>query len=326
MDGQAVRGETTPQAFVKLVSVTWLFYDILLTFNDEVEYIWKRRWALTKILYLLTRYTTFIIILYSVIANMRLDVSEFECKFLFIFEPAGTFWILLLVQAIIQYRVYMMYGKNQRIKWVNLGLWLLEFAALAVLAVFVLPHGKHMPQNENILGSVCNRGAPGGILYIAIPAVLYESWLLALVIRRAVQEYKQNSNGRGLDRDSIIFILTRDNILYFTMMIASVLVFIIIIRVAPVSPGEAAISLAHSAMGVGVCRIVLITRRAADGSTRGSTEEPSQATMVFERRTNATAPTDYIELDNLSNPTSSSSRSPQTSRQDKTTQSNLAMV
>lgn len=62
----------------------------------------------------------------------------------------------------------MMYGKDRRIKWMNLGLWAVEFVALAVLAVFVLPHGKHIEQDQDILGSVCNRGAPGGIIYIAI--------------------------------------------------------------------------------------------------------------------------------------------------------------
>ncbi|KZV91657.1 hypothetical protein EXIGLDRAFT_719156 [Exidia glandulosa HHB12029] len=310
--------QTTPQAFCKLASISWLVYDIFLTFGDEVEYIWKRRWSLTKALYLLTRYTTFAIILYSVVANMRLDVSDAECRFVFIFEPAGTFWILLLVQAIIQYRIYMMYGKDRTIKWLNIGLWVVEFAALAVLAVFVLPHG-HSGEVEDALGSVCNRGAPGGILYIAIPAVLYESWLLALVLRRGVQEYKRHSNGKALDTASIVFIVIRDNIVYYVLMIGSILVFIIIIRIAPVSPGEAAISFAHSATAIGACRIVLNSLRAADAPTPGNSGAyPTQPTMVFQRRTSETMldedaherGVDYVEMDDLS------ASSPETSRRE----------
>jgi Family of unknown function (DUF6533) len=32
------------------------FYDYLLTFSDEYEYIWMKRWGLVKILYLVVRF------------------------------------------------------------------------------------------------------------------------------------------------------------------------------------------------------------------------------------------------------------------------------
>ncbi|KIJ37046.1 hypothetical protein M422DRAFT_50674 [Sphaerobolus stellatus SS14] len=35
-------------------------YDILLTFNDEVKYIWRGKWTLIKSIYLVCRYVSFI--------------------------------------------------------------------------------------------------------------------------------------------------------------------------------------------------------------------------------------------------------------------------
>ncbi|EJD40753.1 hypothetical protein AURDEDRAFT_186894 [Auricularia subglabra TFB-10046 SS5] len=305
--------QVTPQAFCKLASITWLTYDIFLTFNDELEYIWKkRRWTLTKALYLLLRYTTHPIILYSVVANMRLSVSKLECRFLFIFEPAGTLWILLLAQGILHNRIYMMYGKDRKLLKINMGLWLLELIALAILAVFTLGKSKHPHEPpKGVLGSVCNRSAPGGIVYIAVVVAIFESYLLALIVRRGLQEHRvrtgENLKAMLGDSHSIIYALTRDSIVYWFMMVGSVLVFIIIIRVAPESPGEAAISFAHSAAAVGACRIILSALRAAHAPVDGSSRRTlvSHTTMQFQqRRTSETAISadgdDYVELDDLS--------------------------
>lgn len=307
--------QVSPQAFCKLASITWLTYDIILTFGDEVEYIWKmRRWTLTKILYLLLRYSAHVIILYSVVANMRLSVSQLECRVLFIVEPAGTLWILLLAQGIMQYRIYMMYGKNRKMLRINMGLWLLELIALAILAVFTLGMSKrpHAPPKD-LLGSVCNRSAPGGIVYIAVVVAIFESYLLALIVRRGYQDHRERTGGdlKAMlsGSQSIIYALTRDSIVYWFMMVGSVLVFIIIIRVAPESPGEASISFAHAAAAVGASRIVLSALRAAHAPVDGSGSRRtlvSHTTMQFQqRRTSDTAVSDAaadadVELEDLS--------------------------
>ncbi|KAG8904300.1 hypothetical protein FRB99_001934 [Tulasnella sp. 403] len=41
---------------ITVVMGTFLIYDILLTFDREYRYIWKARWSLSKILFLLNRY------------------------------------------------------------------------------------------------------------------------------------------------------------------------------------------------------------------------------------------------------------------------------
>lgn len=51
--------------------------------------------------------------------------------------------------------------------------------------------------------------------WLRTAAVLYESWLLSLVVRRGVQEYRQRLNNKVFDSESIIFIVTRDNIVYY---------------------------------------------------------------------------------------------------------------
>ncbi|KAJ7619851.1 hypothetical protein DFH06DRAFT_1341932 [Mycena polygramma] len=41
---------------VLISAVTFLAFDICITFDDEVQYVWKERWSLPKGLYLFGRY------------------------------------------------------------------------------------------------------------------------------------------------------------------------------------------------------------------------------------------------------------------------------
>lgn len=130
------------------------------------------------------------------------------------------------------------------------------------------------------------------------------------------------------------------------MMIGSVLVFIVIIRLAPISPGEAAIScvpplgllplspdadfprrFAHSAMAISACRIILNSMRAAEappaGTRSAANAQVSHATMVFQRRASVSAfadssarahsGVDILEMDDLS----ASGSSPESSQRDR---------
>ena len=40
-----------------VIGLVLLLYDHLLTFSAEVEYVWKSRWSLPKVLFLFTRYS-----------------------------------------------------------------------------------------------------------------------------------------------------------------------------------------------------------------------------------------------------------------------------
>ncbi|KAJ3990794.1 hypothetical protein F5050DRAFT_1813453 [Lentinula boryana] len=39
---------------------TLLFYDYLLTLDDEIEFIWKKSWSIGKVLFIISRYYSLI--------------------------------------------------------------------------------------------------------------------------------------------------------------------------------------------------------------------------------------------------------------------------
>ncbi|KAF8480582.1 hypothetical protein JB92DRAFT_1761020 [Gautieria morchelliformis] len=46
----------TPRKYVAVAALAMLTYDYALTFDDEFEFVWKRRWSLGKILFIFNRY------------------------------------------------------------------------------------------------------------------------------------------------------------------------------------------------------------------------------------------------------------------------------
>ncbi|KAL6304074.1 hypothetical protein BKA93DRAFT_307468 [Sparassis latifolia] len=42
--------------YSSVAALAWLIFDIVITLDQEVEFIWKARWTFPKCLYLVTRY------------------------------------------------------------------------------------------------------------------------------------------------------------------------------------------------------------------------------------------------------------------------------
>ncbi|KAF8995033.1 hypothetical protein BDQ17DRAFT_1366088 [Cyathus striatus] len=54
-------------------------YEVCLTLNMEISFIWGSRWSLMKVLYLLTRYLTFVDVSLSVVSSLIHSPSEHYC-------------------------------------------------------------------------------------------------------------------------------------------------------------------------------------------------------------------------------------------------------
>ncbi|KAM5536830.1 hypothetical protein V8D89_009548 [Ganoderma adspersum] len=60
--------DTFTTNLVAAAAVTWIGYDICITFAEEVELVWKARWTLPKVLYIAVRYYGFAAALFYFVA------------------------------------------------------------------------------------------------------------------------------------------------------------------------------------------------------------------------------------------------------------------
>ncbi|KAG8806561.1 hypothetical protein FRC17_004924, partial [Serendipita sp. 399] len=64
--------------YVNYAAFTFMLYDMLLTLADEVKYIWRARWTVIKVVFLINRYVTPIILIGNLytISGFAKDLSD----------------------------------------------------------------------------------------------------------------------------------------------------------------------------------------------------------------------------------------------------------
>lgn len=273
--------QPTPSGFCKVAAVTWLAYDIVITSNDEIIYVWHQPRGFMTYLYFMTRYGTVPIVVFSVIMNLVSNVSDTGCNILSWVEAVGTFYIFLSVQAILQYRVYIMYSKSRLILFVNLALLVVEFIVGLALAILFLPTNQTLLPSDTIQGSCFDITSSRAVISLSVPCVVYECWLLALCLRQAQRDY---ASRKRFDPTSIIFRLSRDSLMYFLMIIIAIVSMMVVMLLEPASPGNSMISFTHVAECIAGYRLILRTRQAAMSSPKDSRGRTTMTTMAFDIR------------------------------------------
>lgn len=121
---------------------TAVFWDHALSFDLEVELIWKKRISPVQLLYIITRYTGDAVFLHNMIA-----------QFWFSSEPTFTmlcqsyvkvqYWLIgatmISMQCIMVHRIHCMYQSRESILiWLLLGLGLMSLASLTVAVMMTV--------------------------------------------------------------------------------------------------------------------------------------------------------------------------------------------
>ncbi|KZS89236.1 hypothetical protein SISNIDRAFT_458967 [Sistotremastrum niveocremeum HHB9708] len=99
-------------------AVTWLAYDVLLTFSEEYKYIWRRSWSfLPKALYIFARY-------YGIfqLSTSTTTTPKF-CHFWFWFYDISGFSVFsLIVNIIFVMRLHALFNRNSKLLIALVGL------------------------------------------------------------------------------------------------------------------------------------------------------------------------------------------------------------
>jgi len=107
--------QNTNYAFFAVVGV-W-FYDFMLTFDEEVEFIIHARWRIPKLLYLVNRYLIFAVIVVDVFRILKPGLSVETCSTFFILNTYVGGIVLCCAESLFMRRVWVISSGN-RWKWV----------------------------------------------------------------------------------------------------------------------------------------------------------------------------------------------------------------
>ncbi|KAJ8088102.1 hypothetical protein PM082_013653 [Marasmius tenuissimus] len=105
-----------------VASLAILIYDTVITLDQEYRYVWQRKWHFVDVLYLVTRYATFIDT--TIAVYERLDPNFTDCDGLMTFTTIFSGFGIGLSELILMIRTYALYDTSKKILAFFVVLWL----------------------------------------------------------------------------------------------------------------------------------------------------------------------------------------------------------
>ncbi|KAH9852435.1 hypothetical protein C2E23DRAFT_730893 [Lenzites betulinus] len=179
-----------------LASCVMLFFDIAITFGDEVEKIWKQRFTGATVLWFLNRYLSPLGYIVIIVSFHDPSWSKDTCQRYVLFPEVLKVFTATAIGLIFILRLYSIYSKNTIVLY---GFTLLLIAELAV-KIWSFTDGTmlHLPPDTAVFF-----------------ATLY----------RTIELYRLTVIGQA---QSLITIIMRDGIMYFAAIFVSNLVTVLI--------------------------------------------------------------------------------------------------
>ncbi|KIJ64953.1 hypothetical protein HYDPIDRAFT_111643 [Hydnomerulius pinastri MD-312] len=196
--------------FASLALMVW---DSLLTFGDEVEYIWPTpRISKFKCLYLFLRYINLAALTATAVAISFLtsgSASELTCRIWFVFVVFIGQFSSTLTEVILAVRAYALCSRSRRIA---LFLCILIWSELITASLVTLGRARGTRAS---FGTVCLLiDLPKKTLFHAIPLLITQTALMGLITIKSVLAAQA-----GWGRTPLVSLLMREGIVvYFAML------------------------------------------------------------------------------------------------------------
>ncbi|KAH7881643.1 uncharacterized protein C8R40DRAFT_1079212 [Lentinula edodes] len=199
-----------------LFAFTLLYYDHLLTFDDEVKFMWSRPNHISSRLFFLNRYFSFVGNIVILLSMFFAPSGQSSCHPWEEFQEFFHAFAQIIVATLLTMRVYALYARDRRVLIVLTGIILFGIGATVISLVFsestpapsLFPIGCHdiLDLKNAALVSV------GWELVF-----IYDTLLFGMTVFKA---YRARSQPRvkQLEKFSVFTIIVRDGSIYFGIM------------------------------------------------------------------------------------------------------------
>ncbi|KAF8492111.1 hypothetical protein JB92DRAFT_3004519 [Gautieria morchelliformis] len=168
-----------PVMYGAVAALTMITYDYAITFDDEFEFVWKRPWSLGKILFLFNRY-------FGLLTFLSIWMA-------FSFGPSSP--------------IYAVYNCSRRLLLIMIAFLVAAIASSSWLAISTLPTIAPM-MVSNTPGCTLNGATPPHALFFWIPFLIFETFLVALMLCKGWRVYRSEGGSR------LLHLIIRDRYAY----------------------------------------------------------------------------------------------------------------
>ncbi|KAF9232808.1 hypothetical protein BU15DRAFT_67125 [Melanogaster broomeanus] len=219
-DLQSVLASIQLNDYISVAIATALGYDYLLTFAQEIEYVWKRPWSWVSTLFIvvcITRTSSWIHSELSLITD-----SKFSRGIVLYNIGSWTFLIFLAVADLLMIlRVYAMYNRSRIILFILLGIYLPTVVVLLVaVSLDENPSSSLLVTSAEVMDvRVCTvtfNGISRIATYLFIPRFILGVLLCILAITQFIrQSLEMHAVLKRWRSNQYMELLVRESILYF---------------------------------------------------------------------------------------------------------------
>ncbi|KAI0746632.1 hypothetical protein C8Q80DRAFT_1354782 [Daedaleopsis nitida] len=206
-----------------LASCVMLFYDIAITFGDEVERIWKQRFTGATVLWFLNRYLSPLGYIVIIVSFHDPSWSKATCQHYILYPEILKIFTATAVGFIFILRLYSIYSKSTGVLYSFTGLLIFELA----VKIWAFTDGVMLELPPGFVGCILTgKSSPGDrIIYTWVAELVFDSAVFFATLYRTIQLYRRTIIGEAL---SLITVIMRDGIMYFAAIFVSNLVTVLI--------------------------------------------------------------------------------------------------
>jgi len=219
---------------------TVFVYDYLLTINDEIDYIWRKRFSLVTFCFFVNRYYAMCEFILSVFANFSLDFSANICKRYVAMDPFGEgLPFTILPDFVIGLRVYALYGRKKYIgialatyiaAEMGVAFWIYLVPSVHALPLPDPPGANQIPELHLCLAVVSDNLSHLKSATFQLMQTIYDSVAFLMILLQTVRD----GFGGGLqDRDSIQAVIAKHGLLYYVAVFSANLTWALMIVLSP---------------------------------------------------------------------------------------------
>ncbi|KAF9038700.1 hypothetical protein BJ165DRAFT_1499820 [Panaeolus papilionaceus] len=230
-----------------------LVYDHLLTLQDEVEHIWKKKLTLGTILFLLNRYGALFSVIIVIIAYNDQSWGEKSCHNFVIYEAAVVIALVGICELIMILRVYALYECSKTMLSVLLSMLLGHI----VVTIVAARKGFALPLPPGLTACILSGSSFIFASFWIIPLIM-DSTMFGLTMWR----------GRGYFRarsftSRVMHILLRDGAIYFFAIFSANIIGFLIFMLSPVDLKYIGATFGQCITSVMVSRLMMNLKSAA---------------------------------------------------------------
>ncbi|KAJ6569432.1 hypothetical protein B0H19DRAFT_1373593 [Mycena capillaripes] len=198
--------------YVNVSSVAILLFDYALTIGLEVSLIWRSKWTLPKILFILSRYSTVFDVPLVLYYSITPFVSVEHCSQLHEGVSWGTVLGISVAEAILVVRTYGLSGCKRSVLIIFTSIWAMGvFATIILVTLFVRSAVYEPPPLSGIPGCYLAKANKADVVLPFVIVLLNDTTIMVYTLWLGIKNYRHT-------RSPLIVTLYRDGVSYYLLL------------------------------------------------------------------------------------------------------------